>query len=189
MAEVETTQQPAKQIVSATAGAIAELQRLLESENDADGVRLAVKGGGCSGLSYVLEFSNVGGLVMPIILKIVYTDASTEELYLPAEIWRSNPLSLKKLIVRLKDIESVEVDPYWETADVDVSNNHYPRKIIPSRLEIFDPPESPQAIQRRDLMQDMKTELKTDAVKTDGPDSAPVFRSSGDEPVPLKVVD
>jgi iron-sulfur cluster assembly protein len=57
MAEVETTQQPAKQIVSATDGAIVELKRLLDSENDVDGVRLGVKGGGCSGLSYVLEFS------------------------------------------------------------------------------------------------------------------------------------
>ncbi len=138
---------------------------------------------------YVLEFTNVGGLVMPIILQIVYTDASTEELYLPAEIWRRNPANLKKLIVRLKDIESVEIDPLWETADVDIANNHYPRKIIPSRLEIFDPPESPRPIARRDLMQDMKTELKTDALKTDGPDAAPVVRSSGDEEVPLKVVD
>jgi len=57
MAEVETTQQPAKQIVSATDGAIVELKRLLDSESDVDGVRLGVKGGGCSGLSYVLEFS------------------------------------------------------------------------------------------------------------------------------------
>lgn len=57
MAEVETAHQPTKQIVSATDGAIAELKRLLASESDVDGVRLGVKGGGCSGLSYVLEFS------------------------------------------------------------------------------------------------------------------------------------
>lgn len=46
-----------KALVSATSGAIAELKRLMERETDVDGVRLAVKGGGCSGLSYVLEFS------------------------------------------------------------------------------------------------------------------------------------
>ena len=57
MAELETSQPPAKQIVSATDGAIAELKRLMQAESDVDGVRLAVKGGGCSGLSYVLEFS------------------------------------------------------------------------------------------------------------------------------------
>jgi iron-sulfur cluster assembly protein len=50
------TQQP-KALVSATEGAIRELKRLREKEStDVDGVRLAVKGGGCSGLSYVLEF-------------------------------------------------------------------------------------------------------------------------------------
>lgn len=57
MAEVDTKQPPAKQLVSATDGAVRELKRLMESESDVDGVRLGVKGGGCSGLSYVLEFS------------------------------------------------------------------------------------------------------------------------------------
>ena len=47
-----------KAIVSATPTAIEELKRLMEGEApEIDGVRLGVKGGGCSGLSYVLEFS------------------------------------------------------------------------------------------------------------------------------------
>ena len=48
---------PSKPLVSATQGAVSELKRLLEREApDVNGVRLAVKGGGCSGLSYVIEF-------------------------------------------------------------------------------------------------------------------------------------
>ncbi|MCC6153855.1 MAG: iron-sulfur cluster assembly accessory protein [Candidatus Hydrogenedentes bacterium] len=48
---------PTKPLVSATPGAIDELKRLLGKESpDVNGVRLAVKGGGCSGLSYVIEF-------------------------------------------------------------------------------------------------------------------------------------
>lgn len=44
--------------MTATESAVAELHRLLgKDEKDADGVRLGVKGGGCSGLSYVLDFS------------------------------------------------------------------------------------------------------------------------------------
>lgn len=43
-------------LVTATEGAISELKRLIEREQEADGVRLGVKGGGCSGLSYVLAF-------------------------------------------------------------------------------------------------------------------------------------
>lgn len=44
-------------LVRATPEAIEELRRLMEKEPDSvEGVRLGVKGGGCSGLSYVLEF-------------------------------------------------------------------------------------------------------------------------------------
>lgn len=46
-----------KRLVNATEAAVAELKRLLENESaEVTGVRMAVKGGGCSGLSYVLDF-------------------------------------------------------------------------------------------------------------------------------------
>jgi iron-sulfur cluster assembly protein len=51
------TQTPEKSIVTATPAAVAELKRLIGNEPEGvTGVRMAVKGGGCSGLSYVLEF-------------------------------------------------------------------------------------------------------------------------------------
>lgn len=43
-------------LVTATQGALEELKRLIARESEAEGVRLGVKGGGCSGLSYVLAF-------------------------------------------------------------------------------------------------------------------------------------
>ena len=135
---------------------------------------------------YVLEFSNVGGLVMPIILGIGYADGATEDLYLPAEIWRRSPQAVTKLLVREREIERITVDPHWETADVDVYNNHYPRRILPSRLELYEPPEEPDGIPLRDLMQDVKAELKTDAGKTDAPDAAPAGRDAGDAAVPMR---
>ncbi len=137
---------------------------------------------------YVLEFSNVGGLVMPIILGLTYADGSEELLYLPAEIWRRSPNKVSKLLMRERELVTVELDPHWETADVDLYNNHYPRKILPSRLEVFDPPHEEGDVPDRDLMQDIKTELKTgvpDAGKTDAPDAAPAAAGPGDAPVPL----
>lgn len=88
---------------------------------------------------YVLSFSNVGGLVMPIILELTYTNGDKEMLTLPAEIWRRSPKAVKKLIItdKKKVLESVVIDPHWETADTDVNNNHFPRKIMPSRIEAF----------------------------------------------------
>lgn len=108
---------------------------------------------------YVLEFSNKGGLVMPILIEFTFTDGSTEFMNIPAEIWRRNHLSVKKLFVFDKEIERVELDPDWYTADTNVENNHYPRRIIPSRIEAYKA--SPRGgLKRRNVMHDMKTELK-----------------------------
>ncbi|MEP1551592.1 MAG: M1 family metallopeptidase [Paraglaciecola sp.] len=111
---------------------------------------------------YVLEFSNHGGLVMPIILELTFADGTTEDQYIPAEIWRRTPKAVSKMIITDKDKElvSVTVDPRWETADVDVSNNHYPRKIIPSRIEAYKTKKRTGKVYR-DIMQDIKTEAKS----------------------------
>ena len=112
---------------------------------------------------YVLEFSNKGGLVMPIILDLSFEDGSTETQYIPAEIWRRSPKAVKRLIITDKNkvLASVSIDPRWETADVDVHNNHYPRKIILSRIEAYKKKKSTKKVSR-DIMQDIKTELKTE---------------------------
>ncbi|MEN9523059.1 MAG: hypothetical protein RL065_1436 [Bacteroidota bacterium] len=46
--------------ISFTANAIEELKKLMEKENIVDdrAIRVGVKGGGCSGMTYVLEFDN-----------------------------------------------------------------------------------------------------------------------------------
>ncbi len=56
-----TESAPKKGIMSVSEAAAQELKRLLteDAQRDADGVRVAVKGGGCSGLSYVLEFDTM----------------------------------------------------------------------------------------------------------------------------------
>lgn len=98
---------------------------------------------------YMVEFSNRGGLVMPIILAIDYADGSTETMRIPAEIWRQTPGKVSKLIVARKEIKALTVDPHWETADTDVSNNSWPPKPTDARLELYkDKPE-------RNLMRDL----------------------------------
>lgn len=117
---------------------------------------------------YVMEFSNVGGLVMPILLELTFEDGSKEERYIAAEIWRRNYKNVQKLIVtdKNKSLVSVTIDPRWETADVDIENNNYPRRIIPSRIEVFKKEKSKAKVSR-DIMQDIKTELKKDESKGD----------------------
>ena len=72
---------------------------------------------------YELQFSNIGGLVMPIILEFTYTDGSSEVIRIPAEIWRRNSETIKKVFILDKELIGVKLDPYLETADIDMNNN------------------------------------------------------------------
>jgi hypothetical protein len=80
---------------------------------------------------------------------------------LPAELWRRNSRAIKKLMVTEKDLVSVVIDPGQETADAEMENNYYPRRIIPSRIENYKRSSS-SSLLSRDIMQDIKTELKTE---------------------------
>jgi hypothetical protein len=86
---------------------------------------------------YVIDFKNVGGLVMPIILELEYSDGSKDELRIPAEIWRRNSRRVSKMIMSDQELVSVTLDPHLETADVDLSNNHWPPRIEESRFELY----------------------------------------------------
>ncbi|REL25311.1 M1 family peptidase [Thalassotalea euphylliae] len=102
---------------------------------------------------YIIDFANKGGLVMPIILDITYADDSTEQVRIPAEIWRRTPKKVSKLLIRDKEIKAIAIDPNWETADVDVNNNYWPARPIQSRFELF-------KRKKKDMMRGYNEELK-----------------------------
>ncbi len=85
----------------------------------------------------VIEIKNVGGLVMPVILEVEYEGGGKEEVRIPAEIWRRNSRETSKLLIRPRPIRSVNLDPRLETADIDRSNNYFPRRPVKSRFKIF----------------------------------------------------
>ena len=86
---------------------------------------------------YVADLKNIGGLVMPVIFRMEYADGTTEEMRIPAEIWRYNPQSVSKLIVTKKELKSLVLDPNLETADADLTNNFFPRRVVPTRFQNF----------------------------------------------------
>jgi hypothetical protein len=91
-----------------------------------------------SGLNfYELTFDNVGGLVMPIILEFQYTDGSSEVERIPAQIWRMDEYRVSKVFAKEKEVAQIVLDPYRETADIDESNNYWPRRFTPSKFELF----------------------------------------------------
>lgn len=84
-----------------------------------------------------VALKNEGGLIMPIILLVTYTDDTTKEIRIPAEIWRVNNLQCDTFFVAEKAIKEIELDPYRETADIDRSNNYFPARFEPTRFQLF----------------------------------------------------
>ena len=86
---------------------------------------------------YEIKFSNVGGLVMPIILQLNYKDSTDYIIKIPAEIWKMNRNQITKIFATKKQVISFTLDPRLETADIDLVNNHWPRKMIQSKFELY----------------------------------------------------
>ncbi len=86
---------------------------------------------------YQIDLKNIGGLVMPVILQFTFTDGSTEVQRIPAEIWRRDNEEVSKVFVFEKEVSQITLDPFYETADVDMNNNYWPPKLEPTRFEIF----------------------------------------------------
>jgi hypothetical protein len=86
---------------------------------------------------YVLTFENKGGLVTPVIVKFTFKDNTTATVAIPAEIWRRDARKVNWTYMTPKEVTGVEVDPRQETADVERSNNYFPARIEPTRLEVY----------------------------------------------------
>jgi hypothetical protein len=86
---------------------------------------------------YEITLSNTGGLVMPVIIEWTFKDGSKEVERIPAEIWRSNEEQVTKVFVKEKEVTNVVIDPQNETADVNTSDNVFPRKAEASQFDKF----------------------------------------------------
>ncbi len=86
---------------------------------------------------YELNFSNEGGLVMPIIVEFEFADGSTQVERIPAEIWKKGEKSVSKVFVLKEEVVDVQLDPFLETADVNTENNTWPAARQASRFEVF----------------------------------------------------
>ncbi len=86
---------------------------------------------------YELTFSNIGGLVSPLIIEVTFADNSIEVVRIPAEIWRQYEERVTKVLIFDKEVISFRLDPYLETADTDFNNNAWPKRVEPTRYELF----------------------------------------------------
>jgi aminopeptidase N len=94
---------------------------------------------------YLIDFSNVGGIVMPLPLRLEFTDGSVEEMHLGAELWRYHTGKCSKLIMTKKELKAVTLDPRDEMADCDLENNFWPRRAVKTKFQLHrdDPEKNP----------------------------------------------
>jgi hypothetical protein len=86
---------------------------------------------------YELKFSNLGGMVMPIIVEWTFKDGSKEVEKIPVSIWRSNEKNVTKLFLKDKEVASIKLDPMRETADINESNGMWPLKEMPTKFQLY----------------------------------------------------
>ncbi len=86
---------------------------------------------------YTVTLKNVGGLVMPIILRFEFEDGSHQVLRLPAEAWAKDNRTTRTSLISAQRLVQVELDPQRETADTNRDNNYFPPRLEPSHFELF----------------------------------------------------
>ncbi|WOD42181.1 M1 family metallopeptidase [Hwangdonia lutea] len=86
---------------------------------------------------YEVHIKNKGGLIMPVTIEWIYTDGSKEIDKLPAQIWRRNEYEVKQTFIKEKEVAEVNLDPNFEFADVDATNNSFPKVETESEFDAF----------------------------------------------------
>lgn len=84
---------------------------------------------------YQVSFNKPGGLVMPLIVELTFEDGTTALYRFPAEVWKMNDDEVSKTFATQKVISKIVVDPGLETADIDTSNNTWPKEEIKSKFD------------------------------------------------------
>jgi hypothetical protein len=89
------------------------------------------------GYYYQLDFSNKGGLVMPLVLQFTFEDGEQQMIRIPAEIWSRNNLETSKVFRFDSRVTSISLDPFQETADCNMGNNYWPPRLEENRFELY----------------------------------------------------
>ncbi len=76
----------------------------------------------------VVDFKNVGEVVMPLIVRLTFEDGTEQVRRWPAEVWVKDDRRFSRLLISTQPVVKIEVDPFHEIADADRHNNEWPAK-------------------------------------------------------------
>lgn len=126
---------------------------------------------------YRFTFRNVGGVVMPVILKLDYSDGSSETIRIPAEVWRRNSQRVVWQHATTRQLTHAEIDPLWETADADRGNNVFGASPRPLTIRVSAPDDPPS-----DRLKDNDLKVLPDSLQTLPATSRPVGNGPAPQP-------
>ena len=86
---------------------------------------------------YTLSLKNKGGIPMPVIVRMEFEDRTGSVARFPAEIWRFNDVSIRKVIATNKKVKQWTLDPFYEIADINTEDNTFPPVSQPTRFQLF----------------------------------------------------
>ena len=72
---------------------------------------------------------------MPILVELTFDDGTTENYHFPAQIWRMNDVEATRTFATNKPVKKITIDPKEETADIDTSNNMWPKEQLKSKFD------------------------------------------------------
>jgi len=75
---------------------------------------------------------------------------------IPAEIWKKNNDKIQKVFGFKKEVKSIYLDPFLETADTDLNNNSWPMIYHPSTFELFKEKSSWEKMKKSNPMKENK---------------------------------
>lgn len=84
---------------------------------------------------YELTFDKPGGMLMPIIVQLNYEDGTSETQTFPVQIWRKNNQTAIRVIATNKKVVKFQLDPKLQTADIDLTNNMWPREALKTKFD------------------------------------------------------
>lgn len=87
---------------------------------------------------YEVEFEKPGGMMMPILVDLEFEDGTVQNYVFPVQIWRKGNEVVKRVFATEKPVKKIQLDPKLQTADIDVTNNVWPKETPKSKFDQFE---------------------------------------------------
>ena len=86
---------------------------------------------------YEVTFDKPGEMLMPILVQLTFEDGTTEDYKFPVQIWRKENQEAYRVFATDKKVMKIKLDPKELTADIDLTNNSWPKEEKKSKFDQF----------------------------------------------------